>query len=70
MKMSFSNTDLSNKEASQINKRSVSLITENEILDGLNAFTAHADEVASDQHFMDCELDSVCTSGLTFKGNL
>ena len=61
MEMSFLNTDLSNKKASPTDEKSVSLMTENEILDGLTAFTAHADEVALDQHFMDCELDSART---------
>ncbi len=59
--MSFLNTDLSNKKASPTDDKSVSLMTENEILDGLTAFTAHADEVALDQNFMDCELDSART---------
>ncbi len=59
--MSFLNADLSNKKASQTDDKSVSLMTENELLDGLTAFTAHADEVVLDQHFMDCELDSART---------
>lgn len=61
MEMSFLNTDLSNKKVSPTDKKPVSLMTENELLDGLTAFTAHADEVALDQHFMDCELDSART---------